>query len=184
MRHTKTDFNKKTYSYFSVDGTSVVLTAGKDGVTEEHIQNLHSLQQAEFNNNRKARRHQLSLERFMDDAGKKDEVLKDQLVDIESDYILQIEEASLRDRLSDAWRQLLPQQRELLLKLHIQQKTLTSIAQDEGVALQTIQDRLKRIDKKLKKILEQTPVLGISRGLVYGGVNTPPSKRQKKGAKT
>jgi DNA-directed RNA polymerase specialized sigma subunit len=144
---------EKTYTYFSVDGTAVVLTAGEDGVTEEHIQNLRSLQQLEYNNNRKARRHQLSLERFMENAEERSEVLIDLHVDIEDDLIRKMERACLQDKLSAAWGQLLPQQRALLVKVWIQKMTLTQIAKDEGVAISGVFARLQRAEKKLKKLV-------------------------------
>ncbi len=146
--------NEKTYTYFSVDGTAIVIAAGEDGITEDHILLLQSFHRMEQNNSRKAQRHQLSLERLIENTDDQSITLIDTKVDMDRNLIQQMDEKCLRDKLSAAWGLLLPQQRELLMKVHVQRKTLTSIAHDEGVALQTVQDRLKRIYKKIKKIIK------------------------------
>ena len=52
-----------------------------------------------------------------------------------------------------AIRMLLPRQQDLVKKVHFEERTLASIAQDEGVTYQSIQDRLEKIYNKLRKIL-------------------------------
>ncbi|MCM0759096.1 MULTISPECIES: sigma-70 family RNA polymerase sigma factor [Sporomusa] len=52
-----------------------------------------------------------------------------------------------------AWRKLLPQQQELLKKIYIDERTIVNVAREEGVAPQSIHERLNRIYKRMRKIL-------------------------------
>jgi len=48
---------------------------------------------------------------------------------------------------------LLPEQRELLIKVYYQNIKLNDLAKEYGVSFQAIQNRLKKIYEKLKKFL-------------------------------
>lgn len=57
-------------------------------------------------------------------------------------------------RLMEAMKTLSPSQRELLLKVYFNGRSLVSIAAEEGVDKSSISHRLERIYKKLKKFLK------------------------------
>lgn len=57
-------------------------------------------------------------------------------------------------RLMEAMEALSPSQRELLLKVYFNGRSLVSIAAEEGVDKSSISHRLERIYKKLKKFLK------------------------------
>lgn len=57
-------------------------------------------------------------------------------------------------RLMEAMKTLSPSQRELLLKVYFNGRSLVSIAVEEGVDKSSISHRLERIYKKLKKFLK------------------------------
>ena len=57
-------------------------------------------------------------------------------------------------RLMEAMEALSPSQRELLLKVFFNGRSLVSIAAEEGVDKSAISHRLERIHKKLKKLLK------------------------------
>jgi predicted DNA-binding protein YlxM (UPF0122 family) len=48
----------------------------------------------------------------------------------------------------------LPQQQALLKKVFFEERSIVSVAREEGVGESAIRDRLKRIEKKLKIFLE------------------------------
>lgn len=57
-------------------------------------------------------------------------------------------------RLTEAMKALSPSQRELVLKVYFNGRSLVSIAAEEGVDKSAISHRLERIHKKLKKLLK------------------------------
>ena len=63
----------------------------------------------------------------------------------------QAELAKLRGAVED----LLPQQQDLVRMIYFENRTMTSIAVEEGVSVAAIQNRLKKIHQKLKKILSE-----------------------------
>ena len=64
------------------------------------------------------------------------------------------ERAIDRTALLRAMEQLLPQQKELLLKVYFEGRSCASIAAEEGVHPATVSHRLERIYKRLQKILK------------------------------
>jgi len=56
-------------------------------------------------------------------------------------------------KLKKAMSELLPQQQDLIRKIYFENRTLTSIAVEEGVSVAAIHDRLKKIHQKLKRLL-------------------------------
>jgi len=58
-------------------------------------------------------------------------------------------------KLRGAVEELLPQQQDLVRKIYFEKRTLTSIAVEEGVSVAAIQNRIKKILQKLKKILSK-----------------------------
>lgn len=64
-----------------------------------------------------------------------------------------VEARETREALRKALNKLAPQQRQLLQKLYFEGKTIAEIAREEGVAPQSVHDRLSRIYNRLRKIL-------------------------------
>ncbi len=64
------------------------------------------------------------------------------------------EQAIDRAALFRAMEQLLPKQKELILKVYFEGRSYTDIARQEGVGESAIRDRMARIHVKLKKFLE------------------------------
>ena len=73
----------------------------------------------------------------------------DKSVSIEADYILKEE----RGLLYSAIAKLEPRQKELLLRHFFNEESLKDIAAEQGVSYQAIQERLRKIIDKLRKLL-------------------------------
>ncbi|HAL74162.1 MAG TPA: sigma-70 family RNA polymerase sigma factor [Clostridiales bacterium] len=56
-------------------------------------------------------------------------------------------------KLRKVMSELLPQQQDLIRKIYFENRTMTSIANEEAVSVAAIHDRLKKIHQKLKKLL-------------------------------
>jgi RNA polymerase sigma factor (sigma-70 family) len=71
-------------------------------------------------------------------------------VDVLEDYI----KSTDLEALQKAIKKLLPAQQDLIKRVFFQERSIVSIAREEGVTEAAIRDRLKRSYKKLKKVLE------------------------------
>lgn len=69
--------------------------------------------------------------------------------DIEN-YIIEVQKT---EQLQEALKMLLPEQQELIFKVFFCEKSITEIAREEGVTPNAIENRLKRIYRKLKEIM-------------------------------
>lgn len=69
--------------------------------------------------------------------------------DIEN-HIIEVQKT---EQLQEALKKLLPEQQELIFKVFFCEKSITEIAREEGVTLNAIENRLKRIYRKLKEIV-------------------------------
>ena len=114
-------------------------------VPEEIGQVILELEKAEFEKNRTETRRHSSIENLTELGGQ----FIDKTVDVENAIISSLE----NEKLYMAIQQLLPQQKELIKKVFFDGLTPTEIGRIEGVARQTIEDRLKRILKRLKNNL-------------------------------
>lgn len=125
--------------YDFADGTS-----NEVEVTEEMGSVMVELDRLQYNNNQTETRRHRSLER-----------LKDIGIDYSdgTDIGEFIEKYDDISTLHKAMETLLPQQKELLYKVFFEGRTLVSIAAEEGVTKQAINDRLTKIYRKLKKSL-------------------------------
>lgn len=147
------------YTYMMDDGSQVTLTAGKDGVTEDWIAQLKAGHIEEMNMLRRGRskgegqNKLFSLTQFENEADDKSNVLIDPSADIEGNYIAGIERVERREAIKKALASLTPEQRELLIKVQVKGMTITTAAEAEGVARQAIQNRLSKIENKIKKSL-------------------------------
>lgn len=97
-------------------------------------------------NRREARRH----ESYSDDNDKQG-VLQDLTVNVEEEAIKSI----ANEALYKAIKQLQPQQQKLLYKVFFEDRTMADIAREEGVSAKAIQERVKKIKNKLRKIIEK-----------------------------
>lgn len=99
----------------------------------------------QYNNDHKETRRHVSLD-GMDYEG--------ELFVSEADTAGEAECREDAARLLSAMEALSPAQRELVLKVYFNGKSVTSIADEEGVDKSAISHRLERIYRKLKKILK------------------------------
>lgn len=99
----------------------------------------------QYNNDHKETRRHVSLD-GMDYEGE----LFTSAEDTEGELLRREDTA----RLMEAMKTLSPSQRELLLKVYFNGRSLVSIAAEEGVDKSSISHRLERIYKKLKKFLK------------------------------
>ena len=135
------------------------LKPGENGVTEADIELLHSMDDEEFNEQRRydyritANLHgfyegeeDISDDRnkyLIDDAPNPEEFLLDKEADDEY--------RSALNKLSEAMNCLLPQQRDLFKKAYLDKRTNTDIAKEKGVSEAAIRNRLRKMHEKLKK---------------------------------
>ena len=99
----------------------------------------------QYNNDHKETRRHVSLD-GMDYEGE----LFTSAEDTEGELLRREDTA----RLMEAMKTLSPSQRELVLKVYFNGRSLVSIAAEEGVDKSSISHRLERIHKKLKKLLK------------------------------
>lgn len=133
-------------SYRFVKGQAVVIE-----VDEDLGNVIIDLRHKESNNNRKEtrRRHLIPKNKDTGEEISIDEFLADKSKCVEEDVLNKIE----NERLRQAMERLLPEQRELLIKVYYQNNKLIDLAKEYGVSFQAIQNRLKKIYEKLKKFL-------------------------------
>lgn len=99
-----------------------------------------------FNSNRRERRRHNSMENMQEKGH--------QLQDKRSNILFLLEQQELTEALHKALDKLLPQQQELIKKVFFEERTMAEIAREEGVNAKAIQDRIKKIKFKLRKIIE------------------------------
>lgn len=150
--------DNSSYTYLMDDGSAVTLTAGKDGVTEDWIARLKADHIDEMNMLRRGRskgegkNKLLSLTQFEEDAEDKCNVLIDPNADVEGNYIAGIERAERREAILKAFASLTPEQRELLIRVKVKGVSITAIATEQKVTRQAVQNRLSKIEHKIKTL--------------------------------
>ena len=149
--------DNSSYTYLMDDGSTVTLSTGNDGVTEDWIARLKADHIAEMNMLRRGRskgegqNKLLSLTRFEDEADDKCDVFIDPKADVEANYIAGIEASERREQIRKAFASLTPEQRKLLIRVRVNGVPITAIAREQGVTEGAIRDRLRKIDKKIIK---------------------------------
>ncbi|MFR1377853.1 MAG: RNA polymerase sigma factor [Clostridium neonatale] len=98
-----------------------------------------------YNNNQKESRRHNSID-SMEEAGF-------QFEDINDDIEVKVEEAETTDEIKNAIKTLIPNQQDLIEKIFYKDMKIVDIAAYEGVTEAAIRNRLNKIYKKLKKIL-------------------------------
>ena len=142
-----------TYTWVSSDGTRNIIIPGVDGVSETDLLILYDLDRLEANNDRRNRRHNISLEVFIDNPDKTD-VLIDAEVDIEKSVVEKLDRLLMRNALHNATQSLSPEQIQLLEQVYIEKLSLREIARQEGIYHNALRKRLQSALKKLKKSFE------------------------------
>lgn len=156
MRSYQTSQVKRTsYIYYSANGEKITITPD-DGVSETHIELLHSLDDSEVN---EQRRHYhmvpVHLDNYSDDEDHNSYLSDDELnpeavlIDTQSE----LEHQQLMGKLGEVLEDLLPQQKELLIKVYQDGRTCSEIAREEKVTEAAIRNRLRKVHEKIKKYL-------------------------------
>lgn len=151
--------NRTSYIYYISDGSKINIIPGENGVTEADIELLHTIDDAEVD---EQRRYNYHVTAYLDATQNKDgediadynKHLADNRTNPEDVLIAQEEDEAYAEtlfRLTEAMNSLLPQQRELFEKVYVQKRTNTQIAVEEGVTEAAIRNRLKKIHEKLRK---------------------------------
>jgi len=158
----KTSQKKRTnYIYYTAEGAKIVISPGKNGVTEADIHLLHAMDDAEVDEQRRYNyRVRTHLDAYQDgegnDATDRNKYLADANGNPEQ-LIIQVEDEAehqdMLDKLKKAMDCLLPQQKELFKKIYLEKRTNTEIAAEEGVTEAAIRGRLKKLHERLRKIL-------------------------------
>lgn len=113
-------------------------------VDEEWASVVVELDRLEHNSNQTETRRHCSL-----DALNLDDAYLPSDTDVEKEVLAGIESAWLHDAIA----KLLPSQQELVKRVYFKGEKIIRIAEEEGVSEAAIRDRLKKINKKLKKYL-------------------------------
>jgi DNA-directed RNA polymerase specialized sigma subunit, sigma24 homolog len=162
-RQYKTSKKKRgTYIYYSTNGTRVELLPGENGVTELDIAYLHNQDDTTFDEQARHEYHcPVHFDAYHDgdddDASDRNELLCDPHPSPLEQLILdEAQKTVMRSRhcFRVASGELLPQQRELIQKIHYQKRTIASVAAEEGVTEGAIRDRLRKTYKRLRKYFE------------------------------
>lgn len=152
--------NRTSYIYYDANGKKVMeLIPGENGVTEADIELLHSMDDAEIDEQRRYDyRVTANLHGFYegeeDISDDRNKYLADDAPNPEEFCLAKEadkEYQSTLGKLSEAMNYLLPQQIELFKKVYLDKRTYTDIAKEEGVSEAAIRNRLKKMHEKLKK---------------------------------
>lgn len=98
-----------------------------------------------YNNNQKEGRRHNSIENM--------EVIGFQFKDITDEIEVKVEKSETTDEVKNAIKMLLPNQQNLIEKVFYKNMKIIDIAAQEGVTEAAIRNRLNKIYKKLKKVL-------------------------------
>ena len=133
----------KTITYEFVDETVNAVE-----VNDELGAVIAEMDKDDKNNDRRETRRHISVQW----AQKKGIEIPDRRVDVEADAIKRKEIS----RLHTAMKMLTPEQRKLVRKVFFKGETLISVAVEYSISYQAIQDRLRKVYRKLRKFCETT----------------------------
>ena len=156
MRQQKTSKkNRTSYTYYDADGTKYQIKPGEDGVTEVDIAMLHQMDDDEFNAERRENYHvptYLEAAQYSDgtDIADHNKRLSDESANPEAVFFDAAAHAESNAAINAIWNELLPQQRDLIVKKLLKRSNV-DIAAEEGVSEAAIRKRLKKIQDKFKK---------------------------------
>jgi len=140
------------YTWTSLDGSTHTIRIGHDNITEDDVSVLRRLDRAQENDQRRYRRHTVSLEiiaPYVDNSL----LLADPHIDVEDETLDKLAREAEKLCLLTALTALSEVQRQLLDQVFAQELSLREIARREGVSDNTIRKRLKIIFKKIRKYL-------------------------------
>lgn len=162
------DALKKTtdkYTYFTDDGSKIVLHCGENGVTPEIIAALRESHIAELQSDHRAKHYirdgkQWKAAVFSIDGLNVSEdgvlsVLADFTYDPSSILDREHHTQDILQRYDELMNSLTEEQRELFIKVRIQHVPQNDIMREKGVSHQAITNRMLKIDKKIKKIFKE-----------------------------
>lgn len=151
MRNCKTSQAKRTtYRYYDNNGKLCCeLIPGQDGVTEVIIQQLHALDDDEFDADRREKYHvPVHYAAYVTADAEEASDRNTYLADVEADPSLILEKAfsraDFKSKFFERWKHLTHEQRQLVLR-KAQGETNVSIAKELGVSETAIRKKLKRI---------------------------------------
>ena len=155
------------YEYYTDDEDLIVLDAGKDGVTEAHIQALKELHKNEVVDEQRHARHQhngektVNLKLNYDGLAEDERAYMDFFVDSHADpewIVIQGEEKKdKRRRILKALKGLKRQPRRILLLVTMKGIKAADIARRKGVSRQTISASLALAREKFCKLFVNNP---------------------------
>lgn len=138
------------YTWTSLDGSTNTIRIGHDNITETDVSTLRQLDQVQTNDQRRYRRHSISLEIAIPYESSS-ALLADTQIDIEAKTLDRLAREAERLCLLTALAALSEAQRHLLDQVFEHELSLREIARREGVSDNTIRKRLKIIFKKIQK---------------------------------
>lgn len=131
---------KMNITYEFVTGEKIEIEVNED-IAKVSIE----IEKKIYNNNQKESRRHNSID-SMEEAGF-------QFKDINNSIEVKVEEAEVTDEVKDAIKTLIPNQQDLIEKIFYKDIKIVDIAAYEGVTEAAIRNRLNKIYKKLKKVL-------------------------------
>lgn len=152
-RNFKTSVDKRiNYIYYGEDGTKTVLIPGEEGITEAMIQTLHSLDDEEFDTNRKETRRHSSL----DEATDKDDSFIDRTVNVEESTLDKLESKATQKKVRQAVSTLKEKEQQIMEWLYLSPNPLSQaeVGKRLGMNEDSIKKSAYRIRKKLESILK------------------------------
>ena len=138
------------YTWISLDGSTHTVRIGHDNITEADVSTLRQLDRVQVNDQRRYRRHTVSLE-IVSPFADSSPILHDPHMDVEDETLDRLVKEAERLCLLTALAALSEAQRKLLDLVFERELSLREIARREGVSDNTIRKRLKIIFKKIQK---------------------------------
>ena len=138
------------YTWTTLDGTSHTIRIGHDNITEDDVSTLRQFDQVHVNDQRRYRRHTVSLE-IIAPYTDSSPLLVDTQIDIEAETLDRLAREAERLCLLKALAALSEVQRQLLDQVFAHELSLREIAHREGVSDKAIRKRLQTILKKLQQ---------------------------------
>ena len=169
-KHTSKQLTNLTYSYTYWDEESkayiaIPITPGQDGVTEDHILLLQSMDHREALDNRYAEENldfgtENQKAKCLEDPERFPDDPIENLGTSKTDpaYLLdqdQNEPSATVELLSQLMQELEPQQVDLIYEVFGAYRQLTEIAKEQGVTTAAISRRISKITTRLKKLFAQ-----------------------------
>ena len=161
------------YTWASLDGTSHTIRIGHDNITETDVSTLRQLDRVQANDQRRYRRHSISLEVAIPYESSSS-LLADTQTDIETETLDKLARETERLCLLEALAALSDAQRQLLDQVFEHELSLREIARREGVSDKAIRKRLQVILKNCKEIFRKGSAPQSSRDRYIGGFLCPP----------